>query len=296
MTTRNQDVSNGRHHTDLAWSFVQDEFAVGENLTVTTGVRIDEHSTAGTNFSPRIAAVWKLDEQQSLRASAGTGFRSPSLREIWFGLPTSGVPGFPGTIFTVAGNEDLESEKIRSFEIAYAGAPLGSVKGGINVYYNLIDDLIEFGLVGTDLIPTNTVDAEAWGIEFEADYLIRDTLSGFINYAYGRRRDRDTNEYSRSSPRHTANIGLRSSTTSGLSSMLWMTYMDETAFEAAPGIFREADEYTLLNGQVSYSFRLPHGTGQLFLGGFNLLDDEHREHPDAERYGRSLQGGLRLTF
>ena len=198
--TENEDVANGHHSTNLAWAFVQDDFKLGDDVFVTAGVRLDWHSISGTNVSPRIAGVWRFDEvkdhddnvvrEQYLRASVGFGFRNPSLRELWFDMPVG-----PGTIL---GNTDLEAEKMRSFELGYYGSlPIGNddrVKAGVNLYYNLIDDLIVFQPVPpSDAQPFNQSDEEVYGFEVEVDYLFSDWVSGFANYSYGDRRDRGTN-------------------------------------------------------------------------------------------------------
>jgi iron complex outermembrane receptor protein len=296
--TENPDVADGRHDTNLGWGFIQDEVEIATDLFVTAGVRLDWHSTSGLNVSPRIAAVWEFEDEQYLRASAGFGFRNPSLREIWFDMPVN-LPGLPApVIFT--GNDDLDAEKMRAFELGYYGAPTDRLKAGVNLYYNLIDDLIVFRPVaffpapvppGTPsrLAPFNTNDEEAYGVEAEVDYLFTETLSGFVNYAYGERHDRDSNQRILTAPQNKLNAGVRVSTASGISGMLWLNYMDEVEFGGG-----RVDDYVLVNGQVS--FPLGDGPNRVFLQGFNLLDDKHREHPEAQEYGVILMAGVTLTW
>ena len=53
------------------------------------------------------------------------------------------------------------------------------------------------------------------------------------------------------------------------------------------------DSYVIVNGSVSYSFLLAGGTkAQAFIRFFNLLDDEHKEHPNGDSYGLILTGGV----
>jgi outer membrane receptor protein involved in Fe transport len=234
--------------------------------------------------------VWELKEQQYLRASAGSGFRNPSLRELWFDMPLTGFP------VTVRGNEDLDAEQIRSFELAYLferGAVLPRLKASVNAYYNLIDELIVFQLdpIAGEIVPENSNDEEAFGFEAEVDYLVNDTTSVFANYSWGEQRDRDTGEINQMNPRHKANAGVRRSTPDGFSAMLWASYFDETRFSGVT-----VDEYVIVNGSVSKTFTMGESRGRLFLDAFNLLGNDHREHPDGQSYGMILQAGLGVTW
>ncbi len=103
---------------------------------------------------------------------------------------------------TIVGNEDLDAEKMRSFELGYFGSfgfepdePLPSLKAGVNLFYNLIDDLIVFQPTAADpsrVGPINREDDEAYGVEIEAEYLFTRWTSAFANYSYEIRQDRDT--------------------------------------------------------------------------------------------------------
>jgi iron complex outermembrane receptor protein len=298
--TENQDIADGRHRTHLEWAFLQDEVTITRGVFVTASLRVDRHSVCGTSPSPRIAGVWKFDEkrdekdnilrEQSLRASAGYGFRNPSLRELRFAMPVT-VPVPPGTV-TILGNEDLEPEKIRSFELGYSGRPNERVKAGVGVYYNLIDDEIAYLPVSaTAAAPRNENDEEAYGIETEVECLLTDSISGFANYSHGIRRNRDTYERIRRAPRNKANVGIRVSTPRRLAGMLWVNYVDEIE------ILGEAvDEYALLNGQVSYTFSVDRTETTVYVKALNMLNVVHREHPEAQRHGLMFMAGLSLLW
>jgi outer membrane receptor for ferrienterochelin and colicins len=58
--------------------FAQDEFAPRDWVRIAASARIDSNDDVGTFFSPRIAALFKLAPEWSLRASAGTGFSPPT--------------------------------------------------------------------------------------------------------------------------------------------------------------------------------------------------------------------------
>lgn len=312
--TEDPDVSSGDHHTNLGWAFVQDEMELTEELLVTAGVRADWHSEAGSVTSPRIALVWGFDRwesaderepgdfRQALRASAGYGFRNPSLRELWFNLPVT-VPSLPPIV--VNGNTSLDPEKIRSYEVSYYGWPLQKLRGSVSAHYNLIDDLVGFGgtLVGGTIqgMPSNQSDEETYGIEAEGEYFLVDesadpVYSLFGNYSYAVRRDRDTDTLVRFGPRNKANLGLRVAS-NGLTASLWANYFGEAFADSAP--FDEVNDYLIVNGNLSYRVfgnEESRATCSVFVNAFNLLDKDHKEHPSGDHYGLILTGGFSVTF
>ena len=53
----------------------------------------------------------------------------------------------------------------------------------------------------------------------------------------------------------------------------------------------------LLNGSVSWRFDLNLAAkGRLFVRAFNLLDDDHREHPEGDRMGLLFQVGAQVAW
>ncbi len=95
--------------TRQAWGlFVQDQYNVSDRLTVTAGLRFDSYDDVGSANSPRLAAVYRLDERQTLKAQYASAFRPPSFLEI----ATMNNP-------VVGGNPDIESELIDTFEMGY---------------------------------------------------------------------------------------------------------------------------------------------------------------------------------
>ena len=309
--TSDSDVSDGGHSVDEFWLFAQDEWKVTDSLFLTFGARVDYHSVTGTHFSPRLAAVWEFAGNNLLRASAGRGFRNPSLRELWFNMPINGVPGLP--TITIAGNRNLNPESLTSFELGYFGAwgrlvdvrpgtvievgPRGQsnqFEAGVNLFYNLVDDLIGFEGDPADplrVLPVNQDNEEGYGIELQGRYIFGESFSTFANYSYSVRQNRDTGETTRVAPRNTVNAGL-SYTGNHFNAMLWANFRGSTELDDIA-----IDGYVLVNGSVSYDFPIASGTsGQAFVRFFNLLNDVHREHPQGDAYGLILTGGLQIGW
>jgi iron complex outermembrane receptor protein len=296
FTTEDQDVADGRHGTVLGWVFVQDEITLDPALRLTLGARLDHHSVTGNAVSPRVAAVWQLAKQEDvghyLRASAGYGFRNPSLRELWFDMPVLGGAG------RIIGNKHLEPEQMRSFELGYWGQPIPRLRTTANVYFNLVDRLVQFlDPTGTNVFqPFNDDKDRAYGTELEIEFQAASWLYTFGNYSFGIRRNRDTGDDNLSGPRNKANLGARISFVDDrLTASLWATYFGKVEFVDPAGgnrIIGTVHEYGLLNARLAY--RLPFaGTDSLaFIQAFNLLDRDHREHPEGDSYGLLLLAGF----
>jgi iron complex outermembrane receptor protein len=99
----------------IAAAYAQAEYKPLENLTLTFGSRFDVEQTSGgvegsgVIVSPKAGATWTLSEQTQIRASAGAGFRAPTLTERFAALRFGS--------FTVAPNQSMRSERSWSFEI-----------------------------------------------------------------------------------------------------------------------------------------------------------------------------------
>lgn len=66
-------------HTWLPGIFVQDELKINDQFTVLGGLRYDRHNHHGNIFSPRLSFKLSPDKNNTIRLSAGNGFRVVNL-------------------------------------------------------------------------------------------------------------------------------------------------------------------------------------------------------------------------
>jgi vitamin B12 transporter len=82
--TRNNGFGDINKQENLLAFFAQDEWTPADNLFLTAGLRSDDHDTFGRVTTGRITAAWlPVPERLKLRASYGTGFRSPSFLDLY---------------------------------------------------------------------------------------------------------------------------------------------------------------------------------------------------------------------
>lgn len=112
--------------------YTQHDYAIVRRLNLVTGVRWDKHSDYGGNLSPTASAKFDLSDRMSLRASYASGFRSPSLKELYTNWDHLGM-------FQIIGNPDLRPEKSRTVSVT---ADYGDKNFylSINAFHNHIRD------------------------------------------------------------------------------------------------------------------------------------------------------------
>jgi iron complex outermembrane recepter protein len=111
------------------------EFALNplENLEVQLSGRFDHYNDFGSTINPKLGLRWQANNRLMVRASAGTGFKAPTLQQL-YGARSVGNPTFKdevacnasGSTFdcsaqqyevTSGGNDKLQEEKSISYNI-----------------------------------------------------------------------------------------------------------------------------------------------------------------------------------
>lgn len=80
--TAGSDPLNPKNIPQQNWLpgiFIQDEMKISKAQQLLLGLRYDRHNVHGNIFTPRLAYKWKINDQQSLRINAGSGFRVVNL-------------------------------------------------------------------------------------------------------------------------------------------------------------------------------------------------------------------------
>jgi len=111
---------------------LQDTWDITNTLNLTLGARYDQYNDFGDALSPRAGLTWAFIKNASLKLLYGQAFRAPSFTELF----TTNQP-------TVLGNEDLDPETIRTYEVGLSYKFNNRVTSSINYFYNDISDLID---------------------------------------------------------------------------------------------------------------------------------------------------------
>ncbi|MFT5925623.1 MAG: outer membrane receptor for ferrienterochelin and colicins [Rubritalea sp.] len=62
-----------------------------DQINIIAGARFDNHSEYSNQFSPKLAAIYNLNESIAIKASVGYGFKAPDFRQLYFDFTNSAV-------------------------------------------------------------------------------------------------------------------------------------------------------------------------------------------------------------
>jgi iron complex outermembrane recepter protein len=135
-----------------------------KNLEADLGVRYDDYETVGNTTNPKVSLRWVVTPDLLLRASYGTGFRAPSLTDLYTPQATSvtanntrdflrcpnlatGSPTDCGNQFPTltGGNPSLTPEKSKSGTFGFVFEPVRELSVGWDWYSILLKDSIVIG-------------------------------------------------------------------------------------------------------------------------------------------------------
>jgi outer membrane receptor protein involved in Fe transport len=189
--------ASGRQLTTGA--FVENDWTLGR-LVLTGGARVDRWTITEGRFESRgtlnqtilfpdrsgweaggrAGLLWRASEGVALRAAGYTGFRLPTLNELYRSFVV-----FP---VTTQANADLAPEHLRGAEAGVDLTPAPGVSLGLTVFENRLEDAIANVTIGANLRQRQNVPAiVARGVELTAAARIGDfDLTG--SYAYSRSR------------------------------------------------------------------------------------------------------------
>lgn len=123
------------------------------------GLRHDRHDNFGNHTTYQIELGHRLDDNWSLRASHGTGFKAPTITELFFPDDFLGRP---------VGNPDLEPEKSKTTEFGLNYHSQNS-SASMTFFNTKIHNLIEFGTPFK-----NVSQAQIRGLEFQYNQFLND--------------------------------------------------------------------------------------------------------------------------
>ncbi len=130
---KNNDLTK-RDKIDIEY-FVQDEYMINSKYTIVAGFRSSYNENYGTNVAPKFALKYSPSEKVSVRFNYAAGYRTPSIKELYFNWDHLGM-------FQIIGDEYLQPENNNYYSLSTQYATPDIFLSG-NIYANYFRDKIE---------------------------------------------------------------------------------------------------------------------------------------------------------
>ena len=167
------NILDGNRLTAKTWSgYVQDEWSIGDKLTVNYGLRGDVYKAFRTEsqLSPRLGAVYQASDDTTLHAGYSRYFTPPATEAI----TTTNIQKFDGTTNALPdnGSNTPLAERSDYFDAGIQQRVGSSLTLGLDAYYRKVRRLQDEGQFGAALVYStfNYAKGRIRGVEFTADY------------------------------------------------------------------------------------------------------------------------------
>ena len=181
-------------------AYVDIETDVTSKFKVQTALRGEHYSDFGSTLTGKLAGSYNLDKNLVLRGSLSSGFRAPSLQQVYFSSTfTDFISGVPqdvvlapngGAVANAAGIPKLKEETSKNYTLGLTLKPASNVAMTMDFYrINISDRIVLSGRFDADNYPAlganlaalgvgqaqffvNSVDTKTQGLDFTATHKI----------------------------------------------------------------------------------------------------------------------------
>jgi outer membrane receptor protein involved in Fe transport len=325
-----------RYSQEQFSGFVQDEWEPSRRVTVTLSYRVDrlpllaeQHvTTGGLVHSPQGTVVVEVARDQFVRFNVGSAFRAPTFLESYASLF---APVAPGAGVHYVGDPALRPEEMLQAELGYKGRIGDRLTPEAVVYVERVRNLIGDGALqpappGTTFAGQTVIGFSGfqnepnrfigYGAELGLRYQPADGVDLNFNYSFEKLADCTsscTSDHSVSDPasaalantaQHKLNVvatwRTRANFDLGLdahyvSSLTWLERSFDPSAPAGVALAPySVPAYTLVNARLGYRFIRDRLEGGISV--YNLLGDDHREHPFGSPVGRRILVSAAASF
>jgi vitamin B12 transporter len=246
----------GNEESTINGTFALYRISPLEDLTVSLGVRRDDHDIFGAETVGRIAAAWQVAETTLIHSSWGQGFKAPTIFQTTFFCCGA----------TVA-NTALQPEYSDAFDLGVRyGFADGAGTFGITYFKQDTDNQIDFSFAVGGYENIAVVNARGVELEFGMDF--SDAWSLATNLSYIDSTDGDGNKLARL-PQKTADLSLAWRPMDQVTTNVVVIYNDEESDG-----FGIVDSWTRVDLSANYQVQ---NNIELFARIENLLNENYQQ-------------------
>ncbi len=272
-----EDATADGQDASIDGLFALYEFKPVEKLTLTGGIRVDDHEKFGSETTGRVAAAFSATDQLVLRASWGQGFKAPSIFQSNYICTFCGL---------TEPNANLMPETSEAFDIGLDwSSPDGRARAGVTVFDQETENMIDFSYTaGYD----NIALVESRGVELYGAYQFTSWLGVSANYAFIDAEDGNGNQLSRL-PETSGDVTFSIDPDGPVSGAILVRYNGEEANTNGTKL----DGWTRVDLTGSYDLT---DNVELFGRVENLFDEHYQQILGYGTPGQSGSVGLRLRY
>lgn len=279
--------------------YLQDYYFFGQGHEFVSGVRLQKDSDFSAYLSPKIAVKYQLhnddDGQFLLRASIGTGYRVPNLKERYYTFDHSSLG------YMVMGNPELDPESSISYQFGFWWRSSATQELDVNVFYNDIQDLIQTDTDRYQVVDgiavysyKNIANARTYGLETVYRNRLTTALSANVSHTYTLAENTDTQQVLTRRPRHIVRLGADWDISDQFSLSSRLRYQSRELSSSDSSVWSPA--WATLDIKASY-----HADASLTLfGGIDNATDRQRNFTSGTDFGpisgRFIYAGVTLAY
>ncbi|MGO4711758.1 TonB-dependent receptor plug domain-containing protein [Bradyrhizobium sp. 2TAF24] len=268
-----------------AYLELQSEFF--KRLFVVSNIRLDDNDRFGDHTTWRVVPAYIIPGTETrLKASYGTGFKAPTLSQLYVDYPS----------FLFFANPNLKPEQSTGYDAGFE-QPVGDrFRFGATYFHNDITDLINTVSNPATFSSTyvNIGAAETEGVETFATWTVSETVQLRGDYTYTRAIDKTTGLELLRRPKNKASVTANWSPSAVLSvsgTVLYVgSFIDSSRDFSIPRM--TAPGYTVVNLAADYTIN---DQMKLFGRIDNLFNQRYQDPTGFLRPGFGIFGGVRVA-
>ena len=165
VTTKQRQMQSCHVHDNEVAGYVQYHQNLGERWSLDAGLRLDNHSQAGTEWIPQGGIVYRPIENGQIKAMVSKGFRNPTTREMY--------------LYGTANSDSLKAESMMNYELSWHHA-LKNVTYGVAAFFIDGKNMIQT-VAGRNINSGGFINK---GVEGDAAWSVTPNLTLMTNHSY----------------------------------------------------------------------------------------------------------------
>jgi vitamin B12 transporter len=284
-------TTNAQRRDDAGWLQLQSQITKQFNLAA--NIRYDDYDTFGGHTTWRVAPVFVVPGTDTkLKASYGTGFKAPSLFDLFV--------NFPGEF---VGNPNLKPEESRGWDAGFEQPLAGDrFRFGVTYFNNNVTNLINTGLASPGIFTEVNIDAATiYGVESFAAWKVTNNLDFRVDYTNTTAKDDSDGQQLVRRPKNKGSFTAAWRVDDKLTLSATVLYVGSWLDLDRAGVLFpcsggqpcvDASPFTTVNLAATYAAS---DNVSYFMRIDNLFNQQYEDPVGFLRPGIGIYGGVRLT-